>query len=123
MRTSKIELPITSEGDGYTLRETVWGRIHVEIGTFYEELDVTPLPKCLPDHICPVPHWGLLKGLPDDICPVAHWGYVLKGRFRVMYKDSEEIVSAGDVFYMKPGHTVIFDADTEYVMFSPDQKQ
>lgn len=106
MRTSKTELPITVEADGYTLRETTWGAMRAEIGTFHKEVDVTPF----------------LKGLPGDRDPIQHWGYVFKGRFRVIYRDSEEVVKAGDVFYLAPGHTMIFEAGTEYVVFGPEEE-
>lgn len=99
-------MPVTVEADGYVLRETTWGAMHVEIGTFYKEVDVTPL----------------LKGLPDDMDPIPHWGYVLKGSFRIIYKDREEVVNAGDVVYLAPGHSVIFEAGTEYVMFGPEEE-
>ena len=45
------------------------------------------------------------KGLPDDLCPCPHWGYMLKGRMRVTYADREEVLEAGDLFYMPAGHT------------------
>ncbi len=106
MRTSITELPVTIEADGYLLRDTTYGEMQVEIGTFYKDVDVTPL----------------LKGLPDDLDPIPHWGYLLRGRFRVIYKDHEEIVNAGDVFYLEPGRTMIFEAGTEYVVFGPAEE-
>ncbi|MGZ4848276.1 MAG: cupin domain-containing protein [Halobacteriota archaeon] len=106
MRTSITELPVTIEADGYTLREIAWGEMHVEIGTFYKDVDVTPY----------------LKGLPDDRDPIPHWGYLLKGRFRAIYQDREEVVNAGDVFYLEPGRTMIFEAGTEYVVFGPEEE-
>ena len=106
MRSSKTEMPVTNEGEGYVFRETTWGAMHVEIDTFNKDLDVTPF----------------LKGLPDDMDPTEHWGYVFKGRFRVIYKDREEVFNAGDVFYAEPGHTAIFEAGTEFVMFSPEEQ-
>jgi len=106
MRSSKEELPVTSEGDGVVVRETTWGAMHVEMPTFDKEFDMTPL----------------LKGFPDDMDPVPFWGYVVKGRFRAIYKDREEVVNAGDVFYLPPGHTVIYEAGTEFVMFGPAEQ-
>ncbi|MGZ4943863.1 MAG: cupin domain-containing protein [Halobacteriota archaeon] len=94
MRSSKTELSATDEGDGYVFRETVWGGMRAEIDTFDKELNMAPR----------------LKGLPDDMDPVPHWGYVLKGRFRVIYKGHEEVVNAGDMFYVGPQHVVIFEA-------------
>jgi hypothetical protein len=61
----------------------------------------------------------IFKGLPDDRCQCPHWGYVLEGRVRVRYPDREEIIETGDVFYMEPGHTTLFEHDTEVVEFSP----
>lgn len=49
-------MSVTHEGDGYVFRETTWGVMHVEIGTFQKELDVTPF----------------LKGLPDDMDLTEH---------------------------------------------------
>ena len=106
MRSSKAELPVTSKGDGMVFRETTWGAMHVEMPTLDKELDMTPL----------------FKGFPDDLDPVPFWGYVVKGRFRAVYKDREEIVNAGDVFYLPPGHTVSYEAGTEFVMFGPAEQ-
>jgi quercetin dioxygenase-like cupin family protein len=62
------------------------------------------------------------KGLPDNVSPVPAWGYVVKGSVRVKYKESEEVVNAGDVFYTEPRHTMRFEAGTEYVVFSPKEE-
>jgi hypothetical protein len=81
--------------------------MHVEIATFYRDYDVTPL----------------LKGLPDDMDPVPAWGYVVKGRFHVTYNNGrEEVINAGDVFYLPPAHTACFEAGTELVMFGPEEQ-
>ena len=66
--------------------------------------------------------WDLtpvLKGLPGDSCPCPHWGYVTAGRLTVRYGDREEVLEAGDAFYMPPGHVPAAVAGTELVMFSP----
>jgi hypothetical protein len=63
------------------------------------------------------------KGLPDDACQAEHWGYVFKGKVRFSYTDgSEDIVSAGEAYYARPGH--VFEAleDTETVEFSPKEE-
>ena len=44
---------------------------------------------------------------------------MLRGRVRVRYPDREEIIAAGDAFYMEPGHTTLFEQDTDLVEFSP----
>jgi ribosomal protein L16 Arg81 hydroxylase len=38
---------------------------------------------------------------------------------RVRYADHDEIVAAGDVYYLPPGHLPLFEEDTEVVEFSP----
>jgi hypothetical protein len=62
----------------------------------------------------------LFVGLPDDGCQSPHWGYALKGRFRVTYTDgAEEVVEAGQAYYLPPGHNVDFEEDSEIVELSP----
>jgi quercetin dioxygenase-like cupin family protein len=61
----------------------------------------------------------LLVGLPDDKCPYRHWGYMLAGQMTVTYADHVEELSAGDAFYMTPGHSPKALAGAEFVMFSP----
>ena len=64
----------------------------------------------------------LLVGLPDDKCPYRHWGYVFSGQMTVTYADHVEVLSAGDAFYMTPGHSPKALAGTEFVMFSPKEE-
>jgi len=78
MRADKTGIP---EGG------TSWGDLQVEFESFPAGLDTAPL----------------LQGLPGNACPCPHWGYVFKGRFLIRYADHEEIVTAGDAFYMAPG--------------------
>ena len=61
----------------------------------------------------------LLKGLPDDLCPCPHWGYVIKGQLRVIYADRQEVLRAGDVYYMPPAHSAVVEEDYEGIEFSP----
>lgn len=93
--------PVTdrhAELDGYT----------VNIVTFDQDIDTTPL----------------LKGLPGDACSCPHWGVVLKGRlsFTFTERDGEEVYEAGDVFYLPPGHVQKVAAGTEYIQFSPTEE-
>jgi hypothetical protein len=83
-----------------------WGDLQVEFETFPAGLDTAPL----------------LKGLPGDACPCPHWGYVFKGRFVIRYADHEETVTAGDAFYMAPGHVPVFLEDTEMFELSPAEE-
>ena len=38
---------------------------------------------------------------------------------RITYTDREEVVRAGDVVYMPPGHTRVVEEDFEWAEFSP----
>src|SRR5690242_6633346 len=46
----------------------------------------------------------MLRGLPGGSCPCPHWGYLVKGRMIVRYDSHEEVIEAGDAFYIPPGH-------------------
>jgi len=65
----------------------------------------------------------LLKGLEEDLCQSPHWGYMIEGRLIMTYRDgSEETVSAGDIFYWPPGHTLRVEEDAEIILFSPQHE-
>jgi hypothetical protein len=100
---SKKELIKTMETSGLVIQETEWGIMHLGIETYKERTDLAPL----------------LKGLPDNSCQSPHWGYMVKGSMLVKYKDGEEIIQAGDAYYLPPGHIAIVEADSEMVEFSP----
>jgi hypothetical protein len=61
----------------------------------------------------------LLAGLPGGRCPCPHWGYLTAGRMIVRYADHEEVIEAGQAYYMAPGHAPAGTAGTEFVQFSP----
>ena len=50
---------------------------------------------------------------------MATLGYVIRGRMRITYADREEVVSAGDLVDMPPGHTGVVEEDFEWAEFSP----
>jgi hypothetical protein len=79
--------------DGYT----------VNIVSLHQDVDLTPL----------------LAGLPDDQCQCPHWGYVIAGTLTWIFTDREEVLGAGDAFYVPPGHTAKAAAGSEFVQFSP----
>ena len=103
MRGSKKDMKKTIETSGLVIQETEWGGMHLGIETYKEKIDLAPL----------------LNGLPDNSCQSPHWGYMVKGSMLVKYKDSEEIINAGDAYYLPPGHIAIVEADSEMVEFSP----
>ena len=75
----------------------------IEFVQFKQDIDSTPL----------------LKGLPNDQCHCPHWGYVLKGRLRISYSDRDEVLQAGDYYYMPAGHTGVAEEDTEFLEVAP----
>jgi hypothetical protein len=103
MRGSKHDVPVAFEDMGFCSRQAEWGDMNVALETAPAGLDTTPV----------------FRGLPDDRCQCAHWGYLVQGQFRVRYGDHEEVVKGGDVYYLSPGHNVLFDAPSELVEFSP----
>lgn len=64
----------------------------------------------------------MLRGLPDDRCPCPHWGVLTEGSMTVRYADHEEVVGAGDVFYMPPGHVPTYEPGTRLIQFSPSDE-
>jgi hypothetical protein len=98
MHTARYHLPVEKLG-GYEARIAEWGEYtvyfeHVPAGTDFTSY--------------------------YDSCECPHFGYVFSGKLRFVYKDGrEEIVSAGEAYYVPPGHRfyVLEDADT--VEFSP----
>lgn len=66
---------------------------------------------------------ALLEGLENDMCQSPHWGYILDGTLRVTYADgTEEVDETGDLFYWPPGHTLRAEADSDFVLFSPQHE-
>src|SRR5438105_1270156 len=103
MRGSKQDLPVAVDDGPVVIRQVDWGDMTVSLEQFPAGLETAPI----------------FKGLPDDRCQCEHWGYVVSGQIRVIYKDREETLKAGDAYYMPPGHTTVFEEPTEVVEYSP----
>ena len=57
--------------------------------------------------------------LPDGACQEPHWGYVLSGAVTMRYTDgTSETLSAGNAYYIRPGHNAHVDADVDLVEFT-----
>lgn len=100
---SKVDLPVTAEMDGFESRQTQWGDLNVALESIAGGMDATEL----------------FSSLPDGRCQCPHWGYLVSGRFRVKYADREEVVSAGEAYYLDPGHIPVVEEDVVLVEFSP----
>jgi hypothetical protein len=87
-------------------RQTEWGDMRVGYETYLMDFDDVEL----------------LIGLPDDRCQCPHWGYLIAGRMTVRYPDHEEVVNAGEMYYMAPGHTMATEAGTVLIEFSPKEE-
>lgn len=61
----------------------------------------------------------LFKGAPGDQCQATHMGYVLKGTLVIRTAGgAEEVFEAGDVYFVRPGHTPVYHAGLEIVDFT-----
>ena len=103
MRAKSEEIPVAFEEGGVVSRQEQWGEMQVARETAPAGMDTRPI----------------FKGLPDDSCQCSHWGYMIKGRARVIYSDREEILNAGDAYYLEPGHNLVVEEAGEVVEFSP----
>ena len=57
--------------------------------------------------------------LPEGACQEPHWGYCLKGTVTMRYTDGlTDVISAGDAYYIRPGHNAHIDTDVELVEFT-----
>lgn len=114
MHLAKNESPIKINAPGAVARQipdfgdaTGCGTMAGEYMTLAAGTDISPL----------------LKGLEGDLCQSPHWGYVLQGDLTVTYANgSRESVKIGDLFYWPPGHTIKAEADTEFILFSPEKE-
>ncbi|MEX2253438.1 MAG: cupin domain-containing protein [Thermoleophilaceae bacterium] len=62
------------------------------------------------------------EGLPNNQCQAEHWGYVIKGKVAYTSDAGEEVVEAGEAYYVPAGHTPKLFAGSEVVEFSPTDK-
>jgi hypothetical protein len=74
---------------------------------------------CFESHTADSELTDLFRGLPDPRCQLPRWGYVTKGKVAFRLADREETYTAGDAYYVPPGHTAIDHAGAEIVEFSP----
>ena len=84
----------------------------------YEELDGYTIGfETYSEDADPAP---LFVGLPGDRCQCPHWGVVLKGSMVYNHADgSQDVIGAGEAYYVGPGHLPVLTAGTELVEFSP----
>lgn len=99
-------MPVAIGGDGVELRKQPLGDdMSVAFVSARKGTDLRPA----------------LRGLPQDLCQCPHWGYVIRGTVRMHTADGHKDFTAGDAFYLAPGHAPEVLEDVEYVDFSPTQ--
>jgi hypothetical protein len=102
---SRNKLQIENPAPGVEMSEIQWGGMNVGFVSIKEPaigMEMAPL----------------FKGLPDDRCQAPHWGYVLKGSIQIRYADREETITAGQAYYLEPGHIPHITEPTEFVEFT-----
>jgi len=99
---SRDELPLQEISPGYSTRMAEWGEMTVGLEAMPAGADATTS----------------IAGLPDGRCQAHHWGYLITGRIVVEYADRQETVSAGQAYYVEPGHRIRFEEDSEAVEFT-----
>lgn len=105
MRSTPADLDTIMESEDATLKGTHWGGMAVNVNRFEPGADLSPL----------------LARVSSGSCLVPHWGYMIEGSWTVGYTDgSTETFSAGDVYYMPPGHDrVLTEIGCLIAEFSP----
>jgi hypothetical protein len=99
MHAAKALLPLETIGERYEARLAEWG----EYTAYLERMAA-----------------GTDYSRFYDRCDCPHFGYVFKGQLRFVYEGGrEEIVSAGEMYDISPGHAFQALEDTETVEFSP----
>jgi hypothetical protein len=104
MHGNREGIPLVFQSGSYYSRQIEWGEMDGGFWGFPAGFDSTLL----------------FKGLPNG-CESPHWGYLLKGRMRVKYADHEEVITAGEAYYLEPGHLPVMEEDCEMVEFSPKE--
>ena len=105
MHGNRVDFPVVFQSGSSYHRDVEWGEMSAAFWGFPAGFDSSPL----------------FKGLPNG-CQCPHWGYLLKGRMRVKYADHEEVVTAGEAYYLAPGHLPLMEEDCEMVEFSPQEE-
>jgi hypothetical protein len=108
MRIKKEDIPVTMKGPGTTMRGLPgFGGMTVAFNEIPAGTDFSPL----------------LQGLKNNSCQCPHWGYVVDGELLIKYDDgNQELLIAGDVFYLPPGHTALVVKDLKFMDFSPEKE-
>src|ERR1051325_8159104 len=108
MKIKKEEIPVAMQAPGTIMRNLKgYGGMTIGFNELPAGTDLSPL----------------LQGLKNNSCQCPHWGYMVEGELLVKYDDGrEETLTAGDVFYLPPGHTALVIRDMKFLDFSPEKE-
>jgi len=108
MKIQKENIAVTMQNEGLVMRaQPGFGGMFVSYNEYPKGMDASPL----------------LKGLKNDSCQCPHWGYMIQGVMRIKYDGgTEEVLTAGDVFYLPAGHNGIIEEDTKVLEFNPEKE-
>ncbi len=108
MKTQKENIAVTTQNAGLIMRaQPGFGGMFASYSEYPKGMDASPL----------------LQGLKNNSCQCPHWGYMIQGVMRIKYDDgTEEVLNAGDVYYLPAGHNGIIDEDTKVIEFSPEKE-
>lgn len=108
MKIKKEAIPVTMESPGTIMRSVSgYGGMTAAFNELPAGTDISPL----------------LQGLKNNSCHCPHWGYIVEGAILIKYDNgTEELLTAGDVFYLPPGHTGIVEKDLKILDFSPEKE-
>ncbi len=84
MHANRNDIPVTLEAGAAYSRDAQWGEMNIAFEGFPAGMDTRPL----------------FKGLPEDRCQCPHWGMLFKGRLKVLYASGEEVITAGQAYYL-----------------------
>ena len=102
---SRNDLTPYDNGQGYTCWDAEWSGFTVSYERVSQDVDATEQ----------------FSALPGGGCQCPHWGYVISGSSTYIFEDREETFTAGQFFFLRPGHRPTHKAGTEWVCFSPTE--
>ena len=76
---------------------------------------------CFESHSKQQDYGPLLEGLPTAACQFIRLGYVIEGAVAFRIGERIETYTAGDAYYVPPGHIPIPDRGARIVEFSPTE--
>ncbi len=104
MKNHPEKLPVELDAGELQTRYVEWGAMALRWASLPAGTDMGPV----------------LEGLPGDRCPSDHWGIVLEGAITMTHADgTEEVTSAGEVYYWPSGHTAVSDSGAVLIEVGP----